>query len=248
MTPNLWWPRLLSVGLVIICGCANHLGGGAQYREPTTRQTTREFLVRGEVERVDYGLNSYLLFGAPPSDDARRTLYLQTLLAYFDLSRADDALAVRADPWELNLTYVPVTEPPPPAIASYAAGMPSEVVRESAALWTLDHYDYARAGSLLRDFGPYTHGPYLVSSLTPLTGGPSSPSDHRVFQDLSTVPPELAAAWMDLFNIQVSKPRYWEQELVQSWMLSLRGALRDTAQAWPEVQKAVAELIKLSPN
>jgi hypothetical protein len=196
--------------------------------QPSTRarETGGAFLLPDQAETPGYGLYSYLLFGAPPSNGARER-YRSALEAYLGLIPDITALEQYVPPAELNIAYVPVRAAPD---------------RHAAPDRLLADYDYARARSLLRLFpGGNREGPYIVSSLRPL-GGPdqlaAQPTPY-IFQDLSKVPPHLVASWVKEFLSQAAQERFWEDRSTERFALKLRVTVGVLAAALPEVKKAL---------
>ena len=174
-------------------------------------------------ETAGYGLYSYLLFANGP-DDTSRERYKRAIEAYASLMPDVLELEKYLKPGELAITYAPVDAPPP---------------RSVSADWILEHYDYAHAQVLLRTI-PNAHrdGPYLLSALAPLTGKSSVPGAF-LFQDLSTVPPNLVSAWIKLFLNQASQERFWEPKTAALLGLRLRTAIGVMAVGLPDVQKSL---------
>lgn len=186
--------------------------------------TGRSLLVGDAPETGGYGLYSYLLFANPP-DDSSRERYTKALEAYVSLM--PDVLSLEKyvrQLSQLNVTYVPIDTDPPKLVS---------------ADWILQHYNYARALVLLRAVpGSHRDGPYMVSSLAPLTGKESLSGDY-LFQDLSAVPPHLISAWIKLFLNQASQERFWEPKSAAYFALKLRTAVGVVAVGLPEVQNAL---------
>lgn len=135
----------------------------------------------------------------------------------------------------LNVAYVPVTDPPPD---------------NPTPDWVVDHYDYARAHVLLEHLGrKHRSGPYIVSTLAPLT--PGLPSDaHYLFQNLSSrvVPTELAEAWIQQFQDQAQSQQFWEPDKMRTFVLHLRAQVAKLAVDIPDARKGLATWISwLSP-
>jgi hypothetical protein len=174
-------------------------------------------------EAPGYGLYSYLLFANAP-DDAALDRYKKAIQAYVALMPDILALEKYVKPGELAITYAPVDSQPP---------------RSVSADWILEHYDYARSLVLLRTI-PEVHrdGPYLLAALTPLTGKASLPGAY-LFQDLSTVPPNLVSAWIKLFLNQAAQERFWEPKTAATLGLRLRTAIGVMAVGLPDVQKSL---------
>lgn len=229
------------LGLVLGCGllvtgCAVGLGEHASSPKAVGRETTRAFLIQGQSEAQGYGLYSYLLLGSPPGPDSRER-YLGVIAAYLEIP--ETAPVERSLPrWQLNLTYLPVTEALPAELSSATAD-PS-----AAAEWVLRHYDYGRARVILHGIpGAPRNGPYIVSQLKPLAGG-EAVNGPFLFQDLSHVQPEMAAAWMNRFMAQASKERYWEADSLPQFALEMRNALAVASVAVPNIQSALQTWIK----
>jgi hypothetical protein len=126
---------------------------------------------------------------------------------------------------QLNIAYVAVWS---------AAGA------SVSAEWLLDNYDYARARSLLRWLpGPNRDGPYLLSTLQPLgSGAPPTPGQH-LFQNLSNVPPRLAASWVKEFLNQAAQERFWDERTGARLALKTRVIVSVLGEGLPEVKKAL---------
>lgn len=223
-------PFLLFFVLSILVGCATI----NQPEFPTvdsrglSRETGRAFLVETQTEAPGYGLYSYLLFGSPPSNDIVRKRYLQAITDYVNIIVDISELGKYIPRQELNITYLPLNLPPP---------------HSPSAEWILDHYNYARARYLLRTLqGSLRDGPYIISTLKPLSTFKTTP-DKYLFQDMSSVPPYLISSWVKEFINQAAKERYWEEETTRQLVLTLRNAIGIMASGVSEVQKALKENI-----
>jgi hypothetical protein len=192
------------------------------------RETGGSFLVGEEPEATGFGLYSYLLFGSPP-DDISRERYLQAVRAYLNL--IPDMVELEKylqRPAELNVTYLPLQVAPP---------------NKASAEWVLEHYNYARARIVLRSLGDtHREGPYIVSSLKPLSGT-STVSDHYLYQDLSSVPPQLISPWVKEFMNQAAQERFWQQRSGEVLVLKMRTTIGILAAGLPDVRKALDEWI-----
>jgi hypothetical protein len=191
-----------------------------------TRETGRAFLVKGKKEASGYGLYSYLLLGAHPTDSTRER-YLKAIEAYLnlidDITQLEDYVARS----KLNITYLPIE-----TVADIKP-TPAQV---------LELYDYAHARALL-DLLPGIHqeGPYLVSVLKPLNSAGTS-TDNYLFQDLSTVPTEtndLVSWWVREFLNQAAQVRFWEPRTAELLVLKLRTTIGVLAAGLPAVQKGM---------
>ena len=138
------------------------------------RETGSASLGPGVRELEGHGLYSYLLLGAPPGRRLKR--YVQSIKAFWDVVLGrQGARGVRA---------APRAERGPCARESRARG---EVTAERI----LDNYDYARARSLLRDLPEPSATGRTWSRRSSRRGRRWQPV---LFQDLSSVPPDLAAS------------------------------------------------------
>jgi len=203
------WLVFAWLALVLVVSGCSALGGGAQVPAHEGRETTRDFLVSGQAEGESYGLYSYLLLGSPATAKSRER-YLLIITEYLKIAPREQAEEYIPRP-QLNITYLPLTERAPP---------------NTSAEWILDHYDYARARQLLGAVaGEHALGPYIVSSLKPLTSIDTL-SGKYLFQDMSTAHPDLAAMWMSQYLEQSSKERFWQVSELPQWRLELINLLK----------------------
>jgi hypothetical protein len=185
-------------------------------------------LISGRTEETGYGLYSYLLLGSPPAD-ASRERYRRAIEAYVGLIPDITGLEQYVTRRELNVTYLPLTRLPP------AGPIPLN--------WALEHYDYARARVLLgRLPGDYRDGPYLISSLGPLTATTASPPRY-LFQDLSRTPAPLVTLWVKEFLNQAAQERFWEEPTARSLALKLRTTIAILAVNLPDLGKTLENTI-----
>jgi hypothetical protein len=192
------------------------------------RETGHDLLIKGTSESEGYGLYSYFLLGAPPDDNSReRCLKLmEAFLQQVPSSIAD--LEKYFDRRQLTIAYVPVDASPetPPS-----------------AQWLLQHYDYARSRFLMRSLsGTHQKGPYLVSSLKPLSEM-STLSGPYLNQDLSSVPPHLISLWVAGFLNQVAQEHFWEESSGKKLVLKLRTTIGILAAGLPDVRKGLDDWI-----
>jgi hypothetical protein len=187
------------------------------------RLSGRSLLPGNSAEAEGYGLYSYLLFANPPEGSSIER-YTKAIEAYLSLMPNMEALEKYSKRSVLNITYAPVDTDSPKSISPD---------------WVLSHYNYARALVLLRAVpGSHRDGPYIVSSLTPLTGTESLGGDY-LFQDLSSVPPHLVSTWVKLFLNQASQERFWEERSGPYFALRLRTAVGILAIGLPDVQSSL---------
>ena len=188
------------------------------------RETGSALLVTGGDEAAGYGLYSYLLFGAPPGAGARER-YVKVIEAFWTVMPGIAGLEQYVPRAELNIAYMPVTSAP-------GASTSTE--------WLLDHYDYARARSLLRHLpGAHRDGPYLVSTLRPLGSAGAPTAGQHLFQDLSIVPAHLAASWVKEFLNQAAQERFWDERTGSKLALRLRVTVGILGEGLPEVRKGL---------
>jgi hypothetical protein len=185
--------------------------------------TGRSLLVGDMKETEGYGLYSYLLFSNPP-DQSSRDRYKRAVEAYVSLMPDVLSLEKYLKPGELNITYIPVDADAPKSIS---------------ADWILEHYNYARALVLMKAVpGSRKDGPYLISSLAPLTGKERF-TEQYLFQDMSSVPPNLVSVWVKQFLNQASQEHFWEPRSGTLLALRLRTAIGILAVGLPDVQNAL---------
>jgi hypothetical protein len=98
----------------------------------------------------------------------------------------------------------------------------------------VDEYDYARAAALLSLFAaPHMGGPYIVSATQPLSGAGKLPSQY-LYQDLSSVPPELTPLWIKLFMAQAREEEFWRTRTKDEFVLRLRTFIASVNQQLPD--------------
>jgi hypothetical protein len=69
-----------------------------------------------------------------------------------------------------------------------------------------------------------------------------------IFEDLSSVPPDVVEFWVQQFKCPTAQERSWDKETVSSVALRLRTAIAIFALGLPEVKKAVAQWIEFVVN
>ena len=189
-----------------------------------SRETARSLLSAGQSEMAGYGLYSYLLLGAPPSESSRDR-YLKAIDAYLTLIPDVVDLEEYVPRRELNIFYMPVRSAPAPPVT---------------AQWVLDNYDYARARSLLRAVpGPNRDGPYILAAFKPPDGAGGTAGGQYLFQDLSSVPPHLAASWVREFLNQAAQERFWEEKRAVQLAQRMRETVGIMGAGLPEVRKSL---------
>lgn len=192
------------------------------------RELRRALLLKDRSEGKGFGLYSYMLLGAPPND-SNYERYKKFVQAYLDRILNLEQLQRYFLPSQLNVIYLPVDKEPPDTFTTD---------------WILDHFDYERARFLLASVpGIHGDGPFIISSYHPLQG-PDSLTAPYLFEDLSTVPPEVVEFWVQQFKSQTAQERSWDKQTVSRLALKLRTGIAIFARALPNVQKAVFECIK----
>lgn len=193
----------------------------------SARETGHALLLSGKQEPGGYGLYSYFLLGAPPSDSERERV-IAGINAYLRLSPSLEALETLLDRPELNANFVPISR---------------KAKGKLNAEWILSHYDYARARVILGKIGTgLRRGPYLVSTRQAIGPGPASIRP-LLFQDLSHVPPHLVNNWYEEFLNQASQQEYWESRTVHQLALNMRTAIGVLALGLPEVRHAIDDWV-----
>lgn len=145
------------------------------------------FLTPGHNEEAGAGLYSYLLI----ADSSNKPLLQSVVKAWLGQNPNIAELQRLLKPGESISLNIPVSEPPTSAPDTE---------------WLLQHYDFARAGTLLEKVSlTGKPGVYLVSSLKPLAA--SSPP--YLIQNLSKASPARAAAWVEAFINQAAQERSW---------------------------------------
>lgn len=199
------WSRAISTfTLTVMAGAlvACSMGFGElevpEDHQVKNKQTGRTLLVDNQAETVGYGLYSYVLFESPPTSQTK-PLYLAIISACLKEFPDLEGLAKKHRPESLNAIYIPVRR-------NIAAPRAEEI---------LQHYSYERAQAILNRLSKIqkSGGPYLVSSLVPVSSGSGASS--FLFQDLSAVHlvsnPEdqrnMVYQWVLAFVDRVSNPQ-----------------------------------------
>jgi hypothetical protein len=159
-------------------------------------------LVDNQTEAPGYGLYSYVLFESPPTDEDK-PIYLAVISACLKEYPALGGLVQKYRPESLNALHLPVTGDS----------------AESKAEEFLQRYNYGRARALLNQLSKIKRngGPYLVSSISPLSN--NNGTNPFLYQDLSAVrfvssqddQTRMASTWVLDFISGVSSPRAWDR-------------------------------------
>lgn len=227
-------------------GAAGGEGEAGQPNLAGLRHTGRDLLFVGESERAGHPLYSYLLFaGTSDGDREERARFRAAIEAYVGQVASAAALeASGAARGEINIFYAPVTPffadtTPDNLRLHFAQRSAAEQIALLAA-----HYDRARAEVLIGRMRLAGNGPYIVSLLRPLTRAAISADEAFLVQDLSGVPPELVALWVDEFKRQVVREATGSPEHLRRLALGLRTQIAVLAEAFSITKSAVADMFE----
>lgn len=201
----------------------------------TPKQSVRAFLFDSEGEEKGFGLYSYLLFSSPP-DENSKPRYLAILRELLRLGPSDEQVKW-ISPRDLNVTYIPVKNERRATLG----------IETAERILSPDAYNYSRARALLNNLPKEqrdrirTYGIYLISVAKPLSPSVLNPQEHLLYQDLSTVPPEVAAAWIYQFQVQASRTDFWEMQGFESFGLNLRTNIARAAAAIDPAKQAAQQ-------
>lgn len=169
--------------------------------------TGSDFLVAGQLEEADYGLYSYLLFA---EDDANANARNRAAFEVFftDPVSMGGVFSSRLDKSQINMTYIPISGEPP----------------EGAGVeWFLENHDFKLSRHVLKSVdAPSSDGPYLVTSLFPLSGGESAASGAVLVQDLAWVTPEMTGRWVQAYLRDSGGARVWNELHLSDLMMTMR--------------------------
>ncbi len=250
------------------------LGGIGGLVSPRKRVTASDFLASTQTEKEGYGLYSYILFGARPesltSDRWRR--YYEAIVAYLDIPAVGE-VSRTVPPAGTNVTFLPValaeSELPAAGLTPYqfrfdahrleihtalhqASGRDSSYhnsINGTTACLLTGNYDYARAQGLLALL-PDSHmeGPYIISVAEPLSRTRALPAQY-LYQDLSSVPPELIRLWVKEFMAQAQENEFWKTRSKDQFVLRLRTAIGVASQQIPDFGKSITwAFISVAPR
>jgi len=238
------------------------------------RVTASDFLPSSQSEKEGYGLYSYILFGARPESigSERWRRYYEAIVAYLDIPTVGE-VSRYVPPDSTNLTFLPValaeSELPAAGLATpiqfrfdgqrlaahedlhKASGKQSyhDSSNGATACMLVGNYDYARAQGLLALL-PNSHmeGPYIVSVAEPLSRARALPTQY-LYQDLSSVPPELTRLWVKEFMAQAQENEFWKTRSKDQFVLRLRTAIGMISQQIPDFGKSITwTFISVAPR
>lgn len=207
-------------------------GPAAGMTPPPGRAAGRDFLYTDEV--AGFGLYSYVLVPhrpEPASPHYRRCIAI--IEAFLKIPEAGELLRYRVKQSDINVTYLPLSS------RVSASGDPGARAEKYLA-----GYDYTRAETLLtRTRQRFYDGPYLVSSLTPLSADTPPDPEKMIFQDLSGVPPKVVALWMESFLNQAAQERFWETNSRDDFLKGLRTFIAAGGEQVTDATSALASII-----
>jgi hypothetical protein len=213
------------IAVFVLSGCVKSFHGGGL--EARVFQAGQAFLVGTQAEEQGYGLYSYLLFNAPPTNENSK-IFQYVIWACVQEIPDIEKLEARGNPRNsLNIVYIPVTTQVP----DFSATTSSRETKKRWSQWILDHYNYDRARAILARI-PKTsgrRGPYLASILSP-TSSSSFVNAPKLVQDLSELPgdnPLVAFKWVRDF-IRVSTPSRGEGGWNPPTLVKLTTSIRKT--------------------
>jgi hypothetical protein len=109
------------------------------------------------------------------------------------------------------------------------------------------YYNYARSHSLLQNLPAdqlrkiRSDGIYLISVLRPLSSSPVNDTEHILIEDLTSVPPEVAAVWVEHFKTQAAQTNFWEEGALDKFALGLRTVIAQAAVAVDPSKRALSD-------
>lgn len=226
----------LCLGVIVLGGCQPSMPPSAPVtRNGDDRIAGRDFLLPVQAESTTpepYGLYSYLLFAAEPSETARPR-YLEVIRSYLQMLPPVQRLERDGAPRRmLNVTYVPVESQQAVAAAQAADAQAAETV--------LRDYSYARARVLLAKVpgGPHLDGPYVISYREPLSRVARLTGEYG-WVDMSGVPAARVNRWVRIFLRETAQQEYWHRGMTARVWTSILDELDKAGEGAPQVLKAV---------
>jgi len=194
------------------------------------RETGTAFLVGDSSEASSFGLYSYLLFGSKPTD-ATLPRYRSAVVAWLTIASTTGLLREHLPKELINTFYMPVLRNPIQQANSSKDGQ-TEPTPDSV----LGEYDFERARILLRMLpGDHFGGPYIISTLRPLSLGKIKDDEKFLYQDLSSIPPNVVVLWIREFQARTAQERFWEKRMMPQFALEMRSAVAKFAQTTPQL-------------
>lgn len=188
-------------------------------RAPTQREAPNAFtpiirtkrapLWSDDVEELNFGLYSYLLFGS--KSQGGRSRRVAAASGYLQL--IPDTSSLTSDKYRAsNVFYAPLDR------NYYAANTINQIDAE----WLECAYDYGRAKEFLLKIEEDGDGIYIVSYVSALDDTMVIDNSRLLVIDLSDTPENLIEDQLLEFRRQVRRERYWKQEGFRNFLLSTR--------------------------
>jgi hypothetical protein len=197
-------------GTLVACAAGLARQGGPKITLDRGKITGKALLIGDQAETAGYGLYSYVLFDSPPTAETKPH-YLAVILACLKEFPDLGGLETKYRPEMLNAMYIPLTGD----IKSPSLEQSEHNRLKLQAEEILQQYNYTRAQTILNQLSKIQRngGPYLVSSLKPVSNG--SGTDPFLFQDLAAVrlvasqddQKNMAYEWVLDFVDRVSNPQ-----------------------------------------
>ncbi len=235
MKKNAVW--LLIVIFALLSGCASALQGGGKRLQPLLEKHT--FLESGQQEESGFGLYTYILFKSRPTA-LNKSLYLEMISQILRRTSKLDKHKDRDTPKnELNVSYFLIQTAAPKV----------QMKPEAMAEWILEHYDYRRAGKIMRKASVLEqNGPLLLSTFQPLTSSATQIDSNILMQNFSKIPSDrthLIHAWVDTFFNHASIPKKWDDASLSQLVLDLRTGIARAARIMPLIQESLVKWIEI---
>jgi len=189
------------------------------------RFSRRFLLVSGRTEPKEYGLYSYIVLTPPGADKDAKERNRKVLETWKSKVLQMTALERKESKARLNGIFVPV----------------DRTADDPDVAWIEQHYDYSRADHLLLNVpGIRTSGPYLISSLHPLTGRVIK---RRLILDASWAPSSTIEFWFSEFTNQAAQERFDVPGTFDLFNLKLRTIVGVLAEGLPHAREALASIM-----
>jgi len=143
---------------------------------------------------------------------------------------------------EINIFYAPIKQVTPFIEPPSPSGYFFDLNEDKQVAVLQEFYDHDRAEVLIGRMQLTGNGPFIVSVLRPLSEHSVRESDAFLVQDLSGVPPELVALWVDEFKRQVVREATGSPEHLRRLALNLRTQIAILAEAFSITKSALAEM------
>lgn len=202
-------------------------------RSGAPRETGSDLLPSDQGESSRYGLYTYLLLSAQPSDHNREK-YIEVVRAFLRMVPEINRLEKYIPPSQLNVAYLPVTNLPADTLSG-----------DKFEAFVLENYDYARSRAILRLIpGIHRDGPYILSSLRPVTGLTELEKPY-IEEDLTLFPPDMVESVFKEYLIQAANEAFYESRSLPRLALNIRTTVHVLAGAKPKIEAALKDWLKL---